>query len=122
MSLRRAALLALSIGGLVPVSYTHLDVYKRQVFVGSLLSDEDWIRVLAQAKQEHAQGEAWIVQAFVPQRPIWTPFGPRLLTLGAYVLNGRFCGYFARLTPDSHASHNALCLPVFVRSEPEKEP
>ncbi len=93
-----------------------------EVFVGSLLSDEDWIRVLAQAKQEHAQGEAWIVQAFVPQRPIWTPFGPRLLTLGAYVLNGRFCGYFARLTPDSHASHNALCLPVFVRSEPEKEP
>ncbi len=93
-----------------------------EVFVGSLVSDEDWLRVLAKARVEHGQGEAWIVQAFVPQRPIWTPVGPRLLTLGAYVLNGRFCGYFARLTPDSHASHNALCLPVFVQSESKKEP
>lgn len=93
-----------------------------EVFVGSLLRDADWTQVLHKALDEHTQGEVWIVQAFVPQRIVPTPFGPRLLTLGAYVLNGRFCGYFARLTPDSHASHNALCLPVFVHSDSEREP
>lgn len=93
-----------------------------EVFVGSLLRDADWTQVLHKAITEHAQGEVWIVQEFVPQRSVSTPLGPRLLTLGAYVLNGRFCGYFARLTPDSHASHNALCLPVFVHSDSEREP
>lgn len=93
-----------------------------EVFVGSLLREPDWIQVLDRAQTEHSQGEVWIVQEFVPQRAVQTPFGPRLLTLGAYVLNGRFCGYFARLTTDSHASHNALCLPVFVRSDSEREP
>ena len=34
--------------------------------------------------------------------------------LGAYVLDGRFVGYFARLSEDSHVSHDALCVPVFV--------
>ena len=54
--------------------------------------------------------------------------GPLLVTLGAYLLNGSPVGYFARLTPDSHASHSALCLPVFVRpaspdgGDPEHDP
>ena len=43
-----------------------------------------------------------------------TPFGDRFVTLGAYVLDGRFVGYFARITAASHVSHDALCIPVFV--------
>jgi len=39
--------------------------------------------------------------------------------LGVYLLDGRFVGYFARLTSESHVSHDALCLPVFVAA---KEP
>jgi hypothetical protein len=58
--------------------------------------------------------EAWIAQRLVRQRPIPTPLGDRFVTLGAYVLDGRFVGYFARITAVSHVSHDALCLPVFV--------
>lgn len=85
------------------------------VFVGALLSSADWERAIALSRAEHkAREEVWVAQAFIPQRPVPTPFGPRLVTLGAYLLNGRFVGYFARLTRESHASHDALCLPVFV--------
>lgn len=93
-----------------------------EVFVGSLLGDEDWKKVIEKARSEHEQGEAWVLQKFVPQRPIESPYGPLLLTLGAYVLDGNFCGYFARVTPESHASHSALCLPVFVLPDTGKEP
>lgn len=99
-----------------------------EVFVGSLLSAEDWARACQMAFDDHARGEPWIAQRFVPQRPIPSPYGPLLVTLGAYLLNGSPVGYFARLTPDSHASHSALCLPVFVRpaspdgGDPEHDP
>ena len=43
-----------------------------------------------------------------------TPWGPRFLTLGVYLLDGKFVGYFARVTPASHVSHDALVLPTFV--------
>ena len=110
----------------LPVATLHEDrerwVIKRalgrvgeDVFVGSLLSDEGWKQALTMAGEDQARGEVWVAQEFVPQRSIPSPYGPLLATLGAYVLNGRFVGYFARLTPHSHASHSALCLPVFVK-------
>ncbi len=59
-------------------------------------------------------GQVWIAQRFVPQASLATPWGPRLVTLGVYLLDGLFAGYFARLSPTSHCSHDALVLPVFV--------
>lgn len=91
-----------------------------EVFVGALHDDEDFRAVVAEARALQAEGEAWIAQRFVPQRPIATPWGAQLLTLGAYVLDGRFAGYFARVTPESHVSHEARCVPVFV--QPDDEP
>jgi hypothetical protein len=92
-----------------------------EVFVGGLLDDDEFRAVIAEARarisagSSGAGGETWIAQRFVRQRALTTPWGPRLVTLGAYVLDGRFAGYFARLTPDSHVSHDARCVPVFVR-------
>lgn len=87
-----------------------------EVFVGALLTDEDWASLCAavQAAVTGPAQERWIAQRFVPQKAIATPFGEMLVTLGVYVLDGRFVGYFARLSPQSHVSHDALCLPVFV--------
>jgi hypothetical protein len=94
-----------------------------QVFVGMLTSQPYWkglVEELAALRSAGAAGsagvarEAWIAQRLVRQRPIPTPFGDRFVTLGAYVLDGRFAGYFARITPVSHVSHDALCVPVFV--------
>jgi Glutathionylspermidine synthase preATP-grasp len=84
-----------------------------EVFVGSLTAPADWGPLIADVRARVAKGETWIAQRFIPQRAIATPWGPRLVTLGAYVLDGSFVGYFARLTRDSHVSHDALVLPVF---------
>jgi glutathionylspermidine synthase len=85
-----------------------------EVFVGDLFGGDDWPAAVDGARALAAKGEAWIAQRFVRQRPIPTPWGDRLVTLGAYVLDGRFAGYFARITPFSHVSHDALCVPVFA--------
>jgi hypothetical protein len=85
-----------------------------EVLVGSLFSDEDWSHTTRLVRAHVAIGEVWIAQRFVPQRALATPWGPRLVTLGVYVQNGRGTGYFARVTEESHVSHDALVIPVFV--------
>jgi glutathionylspermidine synthase len=91
-----------------------------EVFVGALFDDaRDWTLVVDRIRELVASGEVWVAQRFVSQRPIPTPWGNRLVTLGAYVLDGRFAGYFARITPHSHVSHDAVCVPVFALPEPQ---
>ncbi len=91
-----------------------------EVFIGRLTAPADWkglvdeLKSLITPEVPGALREVWVAQRWVPQRPIPTPFGDRFVTLGAYVLEGRFAGYFARVTPISHVSHDALCVPVFV--------
>jgi glutathionylspermidine synthase len=85
-----------------------------EVFVGQLIEGDQWSELLEAVLARAAAGERWIAQRFVPQLPVPTPWGDRLVTLGAYVADGRFAGYFARVTPRSHVSHEALCVPVFV--------
>jgi glutathionylspermidine synthase len=87
-----------------------------EVFVGALFPDADWTSIVDRSRQLAAAGETWIAQRFVAQRPVPTPWGARLVTLGAYVEEGRFAGYFARITPHSHVSHDALCVPVFAEA------
>jgi hypothetical protein len=88
-----------------------------EVFVGELVRDDDWAPLVDAVRARAARGESWIAQRFVRQRPVPTPWGDRLVTLGAYVMDGRFAGYFARITPQSHVSHDALCVPVFAATE-----
>jgi glutathionylspermidine synthase len=88
-----------------------------EVFVGSLCDGRDWNEIVRAVRRLRNQGERWIAQHFVRQHLVPTPWGPRYVTLGAYVVDGVFAGYFARLTPESHASHDALVLPVFVEGD-----
>jgi glutathionylspermidine synthase len=85
-----------------------------EVFVGELFRDDDWAAAVDGARKLALGGESWIAQRFIHQRRVPTPWGDRLVTLGAYVQDGRFVGYFARITPRSHVSHDALCVPVFA--------
>jgi hypothetical protein len=86
-----------------------------QVYVGALLDDATWRAVIDHVHARDLSGDGpWIAQRYLPQRPVTTPFGDRYVTLGGYVLDGRFVGWFARLTPRTHVSHDALCVPVFV--------
>jgi hypothetical protein len=97
------------------------------VFVGALTPAEEFREIVTEVAEVSAGLEeprqAWIAQRFVPQASLTTPWGPRLITLGVYLIDGAFAGYFARLSPTSHCSHDALVLPVFVASnEDASEP
>jgi hypothetical protein len=86
-----------------------------EVFVGRLFhQDDEWAALVDDVLHLAHGGEAWVAQRFVPQRPIATPWGQRLVTLGVYVIDGDFAGYFARISRESHVSHDALCVPVFT--------
>lgn len=87
------------------------------VVVGALQSDEEFRATLDGVAEAEADGEVWIAQRFVPPGHVPTPWGPRCLTLGVYLLDGAFVGYLARLTSASHCSHDALVVPVFVRGD-----
>lgn len=87
------------------------------VIVGALHEDEAFREALDGIAEAEAEGEVWIAQRFVPTGYVSTPWGPRCLTLGVYLLDGAFVGYFARLTTASHCSHDALVVPVFVEGD-----
>jgi glutathionylspermidine synthase len=84
------------------------------VLVGSLFTHEEFALALAEVAEAEREGDVWIAQRFVPQRAIATPWGDRYLTLGVYLLDGRFAGYFARLSTTVLCAGEALVLPVFV--------
>jgi glutathionylspermidine synthase len=85
------------------------------VIVGALETDDAFRATLEGIAEAEAEGgEVWIGQRFVPPGSVATPWGPRCLTLGVYLLDGAFAGYLARLTTASHCSHDALVVPVFV--------
>ena len=85
------------------------------VLIGATADAATWRAALAEiTERERADDEVWIAQRLVRQRPVHTPWGPRWLTLGAYLFDGEFVGYFARLSADLLASHDAVVLPVLV--------
>jgi hypothetical protein len=84
------------------------------VLVGPMI--DEWDDALDEVASREREGEVWIAQRYVPQRPIATPWGPRLLTLGVYLLDGAFAGYYARLSEASLCTHDALVLPTFVEA------
>jgi hypothetical protein len=87
------------------------------VVVGALHGDAAFRATLDGIAEAEADGEVWIAQRFIPPGHVPTPWGPRCLTLGVYLLDGAFVGYLARLTTASHCSHDALVVPVFVRGD-----
>ena len=88
------------------------------VIVGALETDAAFRVTLDGIAEAELEGEVWIAQRFIPPGYVPTPWGPRCLTLGVYLLDGAFVGYLARLTPTSHCSHDALVVPVFVGETP----
>ena len=84
------------------------------VIVGALETDDAFHAAVDGVAEGEGEGEVWVAQRFVPPGTVATPWGPRCLTLGVYLLDGVFVGYLARLTTASHCSHDALVVPVFV--------
>src|SRR5258708_21453349 len=61
-----------------------------EVIVGELVDDASWTSLVDEVLALRAHGERWIAQRRVVQRALATPWGPRLVTLVAYLCDGRF--------------------------------
>jgi glutathionylspermidine synthase len=84
------------------------------VIIGGLIAHDDFAMALAEIAEAERDGDVWIAQRFIPQRALATPWGARYLTLGVYLLDGAFAGYFARLSQTMLCAGDAVVLPVFV--------
>jgi hypothetical protein len=91
-----------------------------QVFVGELHRDDEWASIVDRARLRGTRrtlDRPALRQTASPADAVGRP----LRHARRLRARRRFAGYFARITPQSHVSHDALCVPVFVSTPPEEE-
>jgi glutathionylspermidine synthase len=83
------------------------------VVMGSLVSPAAWDEALAEAAKAPAD---WCVQACFRVLPLDFEAGSLYPTLGAFVVNGRFAGYYSRTAPRPFLTHEALHVATVVQT------
>ncbi len=83
------------------------------VVMGNLVSAKEWSDSLEEARKEPA---AWCLQERF--RAVAVPFRDRPMypALGAFVVNGRFAGYYSRVAPRPLTTHEAYHVGTLVRA------
>jgi glutathionylspermidine synthase len=83
------------------------------VTIGALVSDREWRAALAAAAKSPAE---FCVQEFFRVRPLDFAAGPLYPAIGAFVVNGRFAGYYSRAAPRPLITHEAMHVATLVQS------
>jgi len=83
------------------------------VYVGKLLSDSAWDKALKAAAKKSAR---FLVQKFFKVKPLQFGCGQLYPAVGAYVINGRFAGYYSRASAKPFLTHEAFYVPTLVRN------
>ena len=83
------------------------------VVLGSLVSAADWDRALQGAAREP---HAYCIQERFRVRSVPFGSGPLYPALGAYLVNGRFAGYYSRVASRPFISHEAPHVATLVRA------
>jgi glutathionylspermidine synthase len=83
------------------------------VCLGSLVTAPEWDRALADAAREP---HTYCVQERFHVKPVEFGSGPLYPTIGAYLVNGRFAGYYSRVASRPFISHEAPHVATLVRA------
>lgn len=83
------------------------------VVMGSLVSAAEWERALKAAQDRPRD---WCVQECFQVSPLGFAEGPLYPTLGAYVVQGRFAGYYSRVAPRPFLTHEALHVATVIET------
>jgi glutathionylspermidine synthase len=83
------------------------------VVMGSLSTPARWEQALAEAARNPIE---WCVQERFSVLPLEFQAGPLYPTLGAYVVNGRFAGYYSRADARPFLTHEALHVATVVQA------
>ncbi len=82
------------------------------VIMGSLVEERSWREALREAARKPGE---WCIQACFRVVPLAFEAGLLYPTLGAFVVNGRFAGYYSRAAPRPFLTHEALHVPTVVQ-------
>jgi len=83
------------------------------VVMGNLVPPKEWEATLAEALRKPAD---WLAQERFDVVPVDFEGGPLYPALGAYVVNGRFAGYYSRAAPKPLITHEAYHVATLVRA------
>mgnify|MGYP002620523995 FL=1 len=83
------------------------------VVLGSLVSATEWDRVLAKATRDPHE---YCIQERFHVQSVRFGSGPLYPALGAYLVNGRFAGYYSRVASRPFISHEAPHVATLVRA------
>ena len=83
------------------------------VVLGSLVTEREWDAALAEAVREP---RAFCIQERFRVRAIAFTSGPLYPAIGAYLVNGRFAGYYSRAASRPLITHEAFHVATLVRA------
>lgn len=81
------------------------------VVMGSLVTDAQWSTTLAEVRKRPSD---WVVQRCFAVAPLEFAAGPQYPAVGAYLINGRFVGYYSRVAPAPFLTHQAIYVPTVI--------
>ncbi len=82
------------------------------VVMGSLVTPKVWQEALGEARKKPAE---WCIQECFQVTPLEFEAGRLFPTLGAFVVNGRFAGYYSRAAAQPFLTHEALHVATVVQ-------
>lgn len=83
------------------------------VVMGRLVKPTDWATAVAEARRRPAD---WVVQQCFEVAPLDFATGPQYPAVGAYLINGRFVGYYSRVAPEPFLTHQAIYVPTVIET------
>lgn len=83
------------------------------VVMGNLATGEEWDAALREATRAPSE---WCLQERFEVEPVTFEAGALYPTLGAFLVNGRFAGYYSRAAPRPFLTHEAFHVATVVRS------
>jgi glutathionylspermidine synthase len=81
------------------------------VVMGSLMADAPWSLALAEVRK---RPNDWVVQRCFEVAALDFAAGPQYPAVGAYLINGRFVGYYSRVAPAPFLTHQAIYVPTVI--------
>ncbi len=81
------------------------------VVMGSLVSPQHWDEAIAYAAVHPGDH---VIQECFEVSPLAFSHGPLYPAIGAFVINGRFAGYYSRVAPTPFLTHQATYVPTVV--------
>jgi len=84
------------------------------VVMGRLVNPTEWAAALTEARRRPAD---WVVQQCFDVAPLAFTAGQQYPAVGAYLINGRFVGYYSRVAPEPFLTHQAIYVPTVIEAD-----